>query len=138
MKKYFLIALVLLSMATFIMAQAEAVDAAPADEPVDQAVDQAGYTWAQLATIFGATAATLLIVQYIKLPIDKVWRIPTRVIVYIIGFLIMLLAQVFTVGLSLSAMPLLLLNAVLVATSAMGTYELTFSSNDQQKRINAP
>jgi hypothetical protein len=136
MKKFLVILLVMVltMLLTASFAMSEAVDAVPVDEPVDQA----GYTWAQLATIFGATAATLLIVQYIKLPIDKVWRIPTRVIVYVIGFLIMLLAQVFTVGISLSAMPLLLLNAVLVATSAMGTYELTFSNNDQQKRINAP
>ena len=37
------------------------------------------FTWEYLATIAGATAATLLIVQQLKLPLDKLWKIPTRI-----------------------------------------------------------
>ena len=33
------------------------------------------FTWEQLATIAGATLATLLIVQLCKFPLDKVWPI---------------------------------------------------------------
>jgi len=35
------------------------------------------YTWEYLATLAGATAATLLIVQFLKVPLDKVWKIPS-------------------------------------------------------------
>jgi hypothetical protein len=37
------------------------------------------FAWEKLATIAGATLATLLVVQLLKLPIDKVWKIPAFV-----------------------------------------------------------
>lgn len=92
---------------------------------VDDLIDTA-YDWEQLATVAGATAATLLIVQFIKLPIGKVWRIPTRAIVYVIALLIMIGARAFTAGLAVEDVPLLAINAFVVALAAMGSYELTF------------
>ena len=59
------------------------------------------FTWQYIATIAGATAATLLIVQLLKLPLDKVWKIPTRIWVYIIALILMLAAALFTTGLDL-------------------------------------
>ena len=47
------------------------------------------FTWEYLATIAGATVATLLIVQLLKLPLDKVWKIPTRIVVYVISLIIL-------------------------------------------------
>ena len=91
------------------------------------------FSWEQLATIAGATAATLLIVQLLKLPIDKVWKIPTRIVAYVIALIIMLLATHFTVGLTWSNAVLGALNAVIVALSAMGAYELTFRALDEKK-----
>lgn len=103
-----------------------------APEPVAGAVtpvDDTGapFTWAYLLTIGGATAATLLIVQFFKVPLDKVWKVPTRVFTYVIALLIMIAAAAFTSGLSPAAIPLLALNAFIVATSAYGAYEITFA-----------
>ena len=92
-------------------------------------------TWEQLATIAGAATATLLIVQLLKLPLDKVWKIPTRIIVFIIAAIVMLLATYFTQGLSWNTALLTILNAVIAALTAMGAYELTFKKiEDHQKK----
>ncbi|MGI6691151.1 MAG: hypothetical protein ACOX63_10010 [Christensenellales bacterium] len=120
MKKYLFILLTILLMLTVPVAIAEAVDAAP----------DTAYDWTQLATIAGATAATLLIVQFIKLPLDKVWKVPTRAIVYVIALLIMIGARAFTAGLQLEDIPLLAINAFVVALAAMGSYEMTFAKKE--------
>lgn len=91
----------------------------------------AAYTWATLATVAGATAATLLVVQYIKAPLDKVGHIPTRVLVYLIALLILVGAQAFTDGLTLDSLPLLLVNAFVVALAAMGAYQNTFGRGEE-------
>jgi len=83
--------------------------------------------WNQLATIGGATMITLLIVQLLKLPIDKVWKIPTRIVAYVIALIVMLLATYFTTGITLSNALLAAVNAVIVALAAMGSYEVTFA-----------
>ena len=64
------------------------------------------FTWAQLATIAGATLATVL--------------------VYFIALVILLLATAFTDGLTLQTGLLTAVNAVIVALAAMGAYEITF------------
>ncbi len=112
-----LFCLVLIAMLTLMCS----VALAEGELPVDP------FTWEQLATIAGATLATLLIVQLLKLPLDKVWHIPTRIIVYAIALLIMLAATHFTVGLDWSKVGLAALNAVIVALAAIGSYELTFA-----------
>jgi len=91
------------------------------------------FDWSQLATIAGATLATLLIVQMLKLPLDKVWKIPTRIVVYFIALIIMELATEFTVGLTWEKAGLAAVNAVIVALAAMGSYELTFAKLDAKK-----
>jgi hypothetical protein len=92
------------------------------------------FSWDYLATIAGATAATLLIVQLLKLPLDKMWKIPTRIWVYIIALILMLLATLFTTGLNVQTGLLTAVNAVIVALAAMGAYEITFSKTDAIKR----
>lgn len=91
------------------------------------------FTWAQLATIAGATAAVLLIVQLLKLPMDKVWKIPTRIVVYVISLILLLLATLFTDGLTVQTGLLTAVNAVIVALAAMGAYEMTFRKLDEKK-----
>lgn len=91
------------------------------------------FSWDYLATIAGATVATVLIVQLLKLPLDKVWKIPTRIVVYFIALIITLLATYFTVGLTLENALLSALNAVIIALAAMGSYELTFAGYDEKK-----
>lgn len=84
------------------------------------------YTWAYLGTSAGATAATLMVVQLIKAPLDKVWRIPTRAVVYAVALAIMLLSAAFTGGLTWESAILTALNAAVVALAAMGAYEMMF------------
>lgn len=84
------------------------------------------FTWEYLATIAGATLATLLIVQLLKLPIDKVWKIPTRIVAYFIALIVMIVATYFTAGLTWNNAGLAVINAVIVALAAMGAYEITF------------
>ena len=93
------------------------------------------FTWEQLATIAGAALATMLIVQLLKLPLDKVWKIPTRIIVFLIAAVVMLLATYFTQGLTWNTALLTVLNAVVAALTAMGGYELTFAKLDAKKAI---
>lgn len=88
------------------------------------------FTWEYLATIAGATLATLLIVQLLKFPLDKVWKIPTRIVVYVIALIILMLATAFTSGLTLQSGLLTAVNAVIVALAAMGAYEVTFRRVD--------
>ena len=78
-------------------------------------------------TLAGATAATLLIVQFAKLPLDRGWKIPTRLLVLVVAFLILLCAQIFTAGLSPESLPLIVLNSFLAAAAAMGAYEVALS-----------
>ena len=92
------------------------------------------FSWEYLATIAGATAATLLIVQLLKLPLDKMWKIPTRIWVYIIALILMLLATLFTTGLDVQTGLLTAVNAVLVALAAMGAYEITFSKLEEKNK----
>lgn len=88
-------------------------------------------TWTYLATIAGSAAFTLLIVQFLKVPLDKVWKIPTRVFAYFVALVIMLIATAFTTGLTTDNALLVAANAFLAATSAYGAYECTFAKHDK-------
>lgn len=121
MKKLFVFTLILMMLLP-VVAQAEG------DLPTEP------FTWAQLATIAGATAAVLLIVQLLKLPLDKVWKIPTRIVVYLISLILLLLANLFTDGITLQSGILTAVNAVIVALAAMGAYEMTFRKLDEKKQ----
>ena len=106
----------------------EAVIQAITEETADPApVPGEPLTWAYLATIAGATAATLLIVQFLKVPLDKVWKIPTRAFVYFISLVILLVATAFTTGLTPNTILLTVVNAFIVALTAYGSYEVTFA-----------
>ncbi len=115
MKKmlFILLALTVLLLPVLALAEGEALPTEP-------------FTWEQLATIAGATTATLLIVQLLKLPMDKIWKIPTRFIAYVIALVIMIIATAATTGLTWSNAGLAAINAVIVALAAMGAYEVTF------------
>lgn len=120
MKKLFLCLILLLALLIPVAAMAEG------ELPTEP------FTWTQLATIAGATLATLLIVQLLKLPLDRIWKIPTRIVVYFISLVIMLLATWFTDGLTWSTGFLTAFNAVIVALAAMGAYEVTFRKWEQK------
>ena len=111
---------------------AEAEVAEIVAEVVESEIPTQPVTWDQLATIAGAAMATMLIVQLLKLPLDKVWKIPTRIIVFLIAFVTMLLATYFTQGLTASNALLTVFNAVIAALTAMGGYELTFAKIEKK------
>ena len=126
MKKVFA-CLVLLFVLFPYAAFAEAEIAEVVTEIVASEIPTEPVSWDQLATIGGAALAVLLIVQLLKLPLDKVWKIPTRIVVFIISAIVLTLATYFTKGLSWNTALLTLINAVIVALTAMGGYELTFA-----------
>ena len=90
------------------------------------------YTWEALGSMAGATAATLMIVQFIKAPLDKVWHIPTRLLVYLVALVLMLTAQYFSGGLNVESGVLAAVNAVMAALSAYGSYEVIFARAEQK------
>ena len=116
MKKFMFLVMILVLVLVCAVAVAEIVTA---DSP------EQTYTWAFVATNAGATVVTLGLVQFFKFPIDKVWKIPTRGLVYVIALIVMMFARKFTAGISVEDVPLVALNAYLVAAAAMGTYEFT-------------
>lgn len=126
MKKLFLF-VVLLVMVLPALVIAEEVVLEVAASVVESELPTNPFSWEQLATISGAALATMLIVQLLKLPLDRVWKIPTRIIVFLIAAAVMLLATYFTKGLSADTAILTILNAVIAALTAMGGYELTFA-----------
>ena len=133
MKKLICISLLLLFLLP-VAAFAEAL-VEVATEVVASEIPTNPVSWDQLATIGGAAMATMLIVQLLKLPLDKVWKIPTRIIVFVIAFVILILATYFTQGLAWDTAILTIINAVIVALTAMGGYELTFKKiEDRQKQ----
>ena len=132
MKKIFA-CLLLVFILCPVMAFAEAEIAEAVTEIVVSELPTNPVSWDQLATISGAALATLLIVQLLKLPLDKVWKIPTRIVVFLISFVILLLATHFTKGLTSDTALLTVINAVIVALTAMGAYELTFAKIEKKK-----
>ena len=137
MKK--LLSLVLLLLAVTLLAfPVSALAEDTADATTDITASEAGtpaepFTWQYLASIAGAAAFTLLVVQFLKAPLDKVWKIPTRVFAYIIALLAMLVATAFTTGLDIQTALLAVVNAFIAALTAYGAYEVTFAKLDNNK-----
>ncbi len=128
MRKARILFLMVLMLGMILIAMSAAAARAEATLPgVNAPEGGAPYTWELLATTTGATAATLLIVQVLKLPLDRVWKVPTRAVVVVIAFSLMLAAQGATKGLTWPDVPLVLVNACMVALAAMGTYEVSFA-----------
>lgn len=89
-------------------------------------------TWNFLGTMAGAVAATTLIVQFLKIPLDKVWKIHTRYVVYFIAFFLLFFVELFTGKLNFESTILIMLNAILVTMASMGTYEVTFKQTESK------
>ena len=130
-KLLFCLVIILMAVPAVVIAEEAQIAATVAESPIPTEP----FSWEQLATIAGAALATMLIVQLLKLPLDKVWKIPTRIIVFLIAAVVMLLATYFTQGLTWNTALLTILNAVVAALTAMGGYELTFAKLDAKKAI---
>lgn len=90
-------------------------------------------TWSLLGTFAGSVTFVTLVVQFFKLPLDKVWKIPTRVLVYILSCLVLILAQAVTKTLTLETGVLSLLNGFVVAFASFGAYEVAFKKLDEKE-----
>lgn len=94
--------------------------------------------WESIATYGGAVALAVFIVQLLKLPLDKVWRIPTQYVVYAVSLAVLLLAQAFVPtmgGLTWDSALLCVFNAVIVSLSAMSTYTVTIGRVEERKAL---
>lgn len=90
------------------------------------------FTWGYLATIAGAAAFTLLVVQFLKAPLDRIWKLPTRAFAYAVALAAMLTGTAFTTGLSPETALLAAVNAFLAALTAYGAYEVTFARGERR------
>jgi len=87
-------------------------------------------TWTSLGTLAGATAAVLLIVQYLKPLLPK---LDTRILALVLSIVVLELATLIAGG-TPQDYGLAVLNAILVASSAMGAYQVTFAKADAAKK----
>ena len=137
MKKLLSLVLLLLAVTLFafpVSALAEdTTDATTGITASEAGTPAEPFTWQYLASIAGAAAFTLLVVQFLKAPLDKIWKIPTRVFAYIIALLTMLVATAFTTGLDIQTALLAVVNAFIAALTAYGAYEVTFAKLDNNK-----
>ena len=80
------------------------------------------YTWGDLITYGGAVMAVLIITEFTKdLPFIR--RIPTRLWAYLVALVLLVLAAVFTADeLKAEDILLCLINGVIVAMAAVGSY----------------
>lgn len=126
MKKFIfvLLAMAMLVIPCIAIAEGSAASDVSTGEP---------FTWQYLGTIAGAAAFTLLVVQFFKVPLDKVWKIPTRVLAYLVALTIMLVASAFTSGLTIQTALLAAVNALIAALTAMGGYEVTFKKMENKE-----
>lgn len=138
MKRIMLVLCAVLALLIVYAVTAQAVEVIEVAADVAQGVgaieeiEQSGlptepFTWKALGTIAGCTAFALLFVQLIKAPLDKVWHIPTRLVVYVVCLIVMLLSATFGEGgLTVQSALLAVVNAVIPTLAAMGAYEMTF------------
>lgn len=81
-----------------------------------------------LGTSAGMIAAVTIIVQFLKLPMDKVVKIPTRFIVLGIALVLQIVYQCLILkDYSAEAFFLSAINSVVVALGSMGAYDVTFA-----------
>ncbi len=125
MKKFNLFFLAMMAMLTIAL---------PVCAEAAQPGVNAFFEWSYLTTYSGAVAAVVFIVQFLKLPIDRMGHVPTRVLVYVVSLAVLLLAQLFTGNaFTPEVIALALLNAVIVAFAAMGLYERAVALPEAEK-----
>lgn len=84
-------------------------------------MDMSFFDWTYLGTFAGALAAVALITELIKeLPALK--KVPTQFVSWVLAFIILILAQLFTGTLSAQSAVLCVLNGAMVSLAANGGY----------------
>lgn len=83
------------------------------------------FTWAYLLTTGGAALFVYFVVRFAKAPLDKVWKIPTRLLVYVLCLITLLVANAFfNHGINGETAALCTVNALISAYVAYGMYEV--------------
>lgn len=77
--------------------------------------------WSTLGTYGGALAMVMLITQFAK-DISFVKKVPTQLLSYIMAFIVLIFANVFTTGISVDVIAQTFLNAIIVSIAANGGY----------------
>jgi len=90
------------------------------------------FTWETLATSGGAIVLVTLVVQFTKIQVDKILKIPTRAYVYILSAIILILANVFTGNTDFNTLFKCLADAVVVSAGAMGAYEVVLNRGEKE------
>lgn len=102
-----------------------------ATEPVEMEVETPQtefFSWATLSTYAGAVLFATLVTQFVK-KISWLQRVPAQVICYVIAVLGLLAGTYFSGALNISTAALCLVNGLVVAVAANGTYDnLKFST----------
>ena len=88
-------------------------------------------TLAYLGTSVGATAVTLLFVQFFKPVISQ--KLNTRLFTYIVALVLVVFVTAATGG-SWVDYGLSVINAGIIALAAMGAYQPTFAYSDAEKK----
>ncbi|WKV09706.1 hypothetical protein Q2T46_04515 [Thermoanaerobacterium sp. CMT5567-10] len=91
------------------------------------------FNYTSLSTLAGNVAATILIAQLIK-KLKLIKKIPTQLLVLIISFSIITFTSAVTGKFSFKDIPLYLLNSILAASSAIGTYHTINSENEKKSK----
>lgn len=96
------------------------------------------FTWEYLGSFAGIVAFLTLFIQFTKMPLDRVWKLPTRLVLWVVALVLLLVVAYFNGGITPEKLALTLFNAVLVAWTAMGAYEGVISKfekafNDEEK-----
>lgn len=81
------------------------------------------FTYPTLGTLAGASVATTLVVEALK-PLPWLRRFSPRAIAFPVAMAVLAMAYAATGQLSLGNLPLLVLNGLLVASAAVGTWHL--------------
>lgn len=95
------------------------------------------FTWESIGSFTGSVALVVFLVQLLKLPLDKVWKIPTQYVAYVISLAVLLLSRAFApgaAGLNVSDVLLCVLNAAVVALSAMSAYDVAIGRVESRKK----
>lgn len=91
-------------------------------------------SWDTLGTFAGATAAVVLIVQFLKVPVEKLTKVSTRILVYVVSLILLLAAAFFTgKAFTIDSIALCVFNAFLVALSSMSLYEQAIAEPEAAK-----
>lgn len=81
------------------------------------------FTYASLGTLTGAVAATVLVVDFVK-ELSILKRFSTRCLVVLVAEGVVFLADITAGSFTAKNIPLCVLNGLLVAASAMGSWQV--------------